>query len=146
MPLHAADDLEPSRLADALLDRPTQRKQRLIACQCRTFQAGILFVAVIATALLCMRQMLLNILTAMPQRGYTEVGMQCVSEFNWNQGQDASYKSATKYFVGAHGSLAISDAPDCAGWTAAGDTLTLKGDKQPRMFLKDGRDRLLMID
>ena len=77
---------------------------------------------------------------------YTEVGVQCVSEFNWNQGQDATYKSATGYFVGAHG-METTQVPDCSGsWTAEGDVLTLKGEKQPRMFLKDDRNRLVMLD
>lgn len=78
---------------------------------------------------------------------YTDVGMQCVSEFNWNQGLGATYKSATGYFVGKGGRIETNDIPDCAGsWTAEGDTLTLKGNKQPRMFLKDADDKLIMLD
>ena len=73
--------------------------------------------------------------------------MQCVSEFNWNQGQESTYRSATGYFVGEGGGMKSSDIPDCAGsWTAQDDVLTLKGNRQPRMFLKDGQDRLIMID
>ena len=78
---------------------------------------------------------------------HTDVGMQCVSEFNWNQGQQATYQSATGYFVGAGGNVELSSVPDCSGsWTAQDDVLTLNGAKQPRMFLKDGRDQLLMLD
>jgi len=37
--------------------------------------------------------------------------------------------------------------PDCTGgWSASGDSVTLKGTVQPRMFLKDGSGRLIMLD
>eukprot|EP00928_Gymnodinium_smaydae_P093710 TRINITY_DN7800_c0_g1_i1.p1 TRINITY_DN7800_c0_g1~~TRINITY_DN7800_c0_g1_i1.p1 ORF type:complete len:421 (-),score=85.42 TRINITY_DN7800_c0_g1_i1:363-1625(-) len=76
-----------------------------------------------------------------------DVGVQCVSEFNWNQGEGASYKSATGYFVDSGGNMKTNDIPDCAGgWSAANDTIILKGTKQPRMFLKDASDNLIMLD
>ena len=84
---------------------------------------------------------------------YENVDMQCVSEFNWNQGEEAKsetggpYKSATGYFLGAGASIQTNAIPDCAGgWSASGDTLTLKGTVQPRMFLKDASDKLIMLD
>jgi hypothetical protein len=78
---------------------------------------------------------------------YEDVGMQCVSEFNWNQGTQSTYKSATGYFVGDTGNRVDSAIPDCAGgWSAHNDTLILKGNKQPRMFLKDATGTLIMLD
>ena len=78
---------------------------------------------------------------------YENVDMQCVSEFNWNQGEGATYKSATGYFLGKGASIETNDIPDCAGgWSASGDTLTLKGTVQPRMFLKDATAKLIMLD
>jgi len=78
---------------------------------------------------------------------YTDVGMQCVSEFNWNQGEGSTYKSATGYFIGQGSNKVTNDIPDCAGgWSAKGDELILKGTKQPRMFLKDASDKLIMLD
>lgn len=75
------------------------------------------------------------------------VGMQCVSEFNWNQGEGDTYKSATGYFVGSRGNIVTNDVPDCAGgWSATNDTLVLKGTKQPRMFMKDAAGKLIMLD
>eukprot|EP00315_Gephyrocapsa_oceanica_P058230 CAMPEP_0185483888 /NCGR_PEP_ID=MMETSP1366-20130426/8884_1 /TAXON_ID=38817 /ORGANISM="Gephyrocapsa oceanica, Strain RCC1303" /LENGTH=458 /DNA_ID=CAMNT_0028091885 /DNA_START=69 /DNA_END=1443 /DNA_ORIENTATION=- len=128
---------------DALLDG----RKRLVACHgCRSA-----FTAALATAtvLLCARQIPLHLFAAkiIAVEDYMDVSMQCVSEFNWNQGQESTYKSATGYFVGAGGKLERSEVPDCAGsWTAAGDVLTLKGNKQPRMFLRDGRDQLVVLD
>jgi len=88
-----------------------------------------------------------NGLPAETEGDYKDVGMQCVSEFNWNQGLGATYKSATGYFIGKGGRIETTDIPDCAGgWSAEGDTLTLKGNKQPRMFLKDADDKLIMLD
>jgi len=85
---------------------------------------------------------------------YTEVDMQCVSEFNWNQGEQAKsatggpYKSATGYFLGQGAGIVMQDSiPTCAGgWSAKDDTLILKGTVQPRMFLKDSTDKLIMLD
>lgn len=78
---------------------------------------------------------------------YENVTMQCVSEFNWNQGTETSYKSATGYFVSGGGNIATSSIPDCAGgWSSHNDTLVLKGNKQPRMLLKDASGDLLMLD
>lgn len=119
---------------------------------CRLLGGMALVVAGTATALHSVhsarRTLALSLAARMPTGGdITDVSMQCVSEFNWNQGQEATFKSATGYFVGMDGRLESSDVPDCGGsWTAEGDVLTLKGNKQPRMFLKDGRDRLLMFD
>ena len=84
----------------------------------------------------------------------TEVDMQCVSEFNWNQGEEAKsdtggpYKSATGYFLGEGANVVVQDSvPTCAGgWSAQDDTLTLKGTVQPRMFLKDSTNKLIMLD
>lgn len=138
------DDLS----AETLLDRQRPSQQYPSACPCCLLGASVLVVAGVAKAMLCSRQALpVSFVTTTPSGDYTDVGMQCVSEFNWNQGQDATYKSATGYFVGADGKFETSDIPDCGGsWTAEGDVLTLKGNKQPRMFLKDRRDRLLMLD
>jgi hypothetical protein len=73
--------------------------------------------------------------------------MQCVSEFNWNQGLDDKYKSATGYFVGEKGNIVVSDVASCdGGWSAHNDTLVLKGNRQPRMFLKDEDGKLISID
>ena len=85
---------------------------------------------------------------ALPRTGdYENVGMQCVSEFNWNQGEGATYKSATGYFLGKGASIETNAIPDCAGgWSAKDGTLTLKGTVQPRMFLKDASDKLIMLD
>ena len=78
---------------------------------------------------------------------YEGVGMQCVSEFNWNQGEGSSYRSATGYFLGKGASIDTNDIPDCAGgWSANDGTLTLKGTVQPRMFLTDATNRLIMLD
>lgn len=141
-----------SELADGLLDRQHTRKSLANSPGWqRPLAAAILVVAVIATGVSIASKMplhafLVEVMTA-PTGDYTDVGMQCVSEFNWNQGQESTYKSATGYFVGAGGSIEASEVPDCGGsWTAEGDVLTLKANKQPRMFLKDGRDRLLMLD
>ena len=145
--LTAADEEAKAMLADSLLDRPQVVHKRLAACPCRLREAFILVVAALALASLCARQMSQLVLVATPSSDYTNVGMQCVSEFNWNQGQDATYKSATGYFVGAGGLVESSEVPDChASWSAEGDVLTLKGNKQPRMFLKDGADQVLMLD
>ena len=73
--------------------------------------------------------------------------MQCVSEFNWNQGTESSYKSATGYFVSSGGNIVTSPIPDCfGGWTSHNDTLILKGNKQPRMFVTDANGSLIMLD
>jgi hypothetical protein len=73
--------------------------------------------------------------------------MQCVSEFNWNQGMQDKYKSATGYFVGDKGNKVESDVPGCGGgWIAFNDTLVLRGNKQPRMFLKDEFGKLITVD
>jgi hypothetical protein len=78
---------------------------------------------------------------------YVGVGMQCVSEFNWNQGAAPFYKSATGYFVGSGGDKLQCDVPDCSGaWSAYNDTLVLKGARQPRMFFKDASGALIMLD
>ena len=89
---------------------------------------------------------------------YTGVDMQCVSEFNWNQGEEATtplggpYQSATGYFLSKGANVVMQDDPHptCAGgWSAKDDTLTLKATKQPRMFLKEpgeGFDKLIMLD
>jgi hypothetical protein len=84
---------------------------------------------------------------------YENVDMQCVSEFNWNQGEQEKgptggpYKSATGYFIGRGAGIQTNDIPDCAGgWSAKDDTLTLKGTVQPRMFLKDATNKLVMLD
>ena len=78
---------------------------------------------------------------------YEGVGVQCVSEFNWNQGLQATYKSATGYFIGDSGNIETNQIPDCVGgWSAENDTIIIKGNKQPRMFLKDAMDRLIMLD
>ena len=89
---------------------------------------------------------------------YTGVDMQCVSEFNWNQGEEATtplggpYQSATGYFLSKGANVVMQDDPHptCAGgWSAKDDTLTLKATKQPRMFLKEpgeGFDKLVMLD
>ena len=91
----------------------------------------------------------LGLTTGGPRTGdYEGVGMQCVSEFNWNQGEGDTYKSATGYFIGPMGDIQTqNEIPTCAGgWSAQGDTLTLKGTKQPRMFLKDADNKLIMLD
>jgi hypothetical protein len=78
---------------------------------------------------------------------YENVSMQCVSEFNWNQGTQASYKSATGYFVSNSGNIVTSQIPDCVGgWSSHNATLILKGNKQPRMFLTDASGSLVMLD
>ena len=63
---------------------------------------------------------------------YENVGMQCVSEFNWNQGEGDTYKSATGYFLGKGASIVTNKIPDCAGgWSAHDDTPVLKEDNIP---------------
>jgi hypothetical protein len=82
-----------------------------------------------------------------PAGDYENAGMQCVSEFNWNQGTESSYKSATGYFVSSGGNIMTSPIPDCAGgWTAHNDTLILRGNKQPRMFVTDANGSIIMLD
>ena len=58
---------------------------------------------------------------------YTGVDMQCVSEFNWNQGEEATtplggpYQSATGYFLSKGANVVMQDDPHptCAGgWSA----------------------------
>ena len=133
-------DSADNALDDALLDRQPARKHKA----CTLFVGVIATASLSATALISLHFVPHILLAATAD--YTDVGVQCVSEFNWNQGQEYTYKSATGYFVGADG-MERSDLPDCGGgWLADGDRLVLKGNKQPRMFLKDGSDRLIMFD
>jgi len=128
--------------ATPLLQSPRQRP----ACSGRRLLVlALLPISALCGGLLVAR----HVITACvpPTEDYTDVGVQCVSEFNWNQGQEATYKSASGYFVGTGGRIERSDLPDCAGsWTAEDDVLTLKGNRQPRMFLKDARNTLIMLD
>ena len=80
---------------------------------------------------------------------YTNVRMECVSEFNWNQLQETTFKSASGFFVANASDIVWQpDAhPDCAGgWSALGNTLTMYGAVQPRMFFKDEHDNVITID
>jgi hypothetical protein len=78
---------------------------------------------------------------------YTDITMQCVSEFNWNQGQGSVFRTASPHFVGNGGNISWDGQTDtCRGWSANDTTLTMYGTYQPRMFFKDKHDEIIMID
>ena len=78
---------------------------------------------------------------------YTGVTMECVSEFNWNQGQGGVFRSASPFFVGHGGNISWrGQTSRCRGWSAEGTTLTMYGTYQPRLFFKSAHDEVLMID
>eukprot|EP00966_Prymnesium_polylepis_P058644 1358178-Prymnesium_polylepis.2 len=48
---------------------------------------------------------------------YSAVTMECVSEHNWNQDQENTYRSASPYFVGSKGNISwAGQTSTCRGW------------------------------
>ncbi|KAL7540611.1 hypothetical protein ACHAWF_006732 [Thalassiosira exigua] len=80
-------------------------------------------------------------------------GPECVSNYNWEK-QQYQFKSATGYFVGEGGNIKRSSPPECSGdsWIPFKDErpfedgVDIDAKKQPRMFLKDNSNKLIMID
>ena len=78
---------------------------------------------------------------------YTDITMECVSEFNWNQGQGDVFRTASPHFVGKGGNISWDGhTSTCRGWSAKDTTLTMYGTYQPRMFFKNKDDEVIMID
>ena len=77
----------------------------------------------------------------------TDITMECVSEYNWNQGQGSEFRTASPFFVGKGGNISWNAQTNtCRGWSAQNTTLTMYGTFQPRMFFKDKNDEVIMID
>jgi len=76
------------------------------------------------------------------------VTMECVSEHNWNQDQENTYRSASPYFVGSKGNISwAGQTSTCRGWSSNDTSLTMYGTFQPRLFFKDSNtEEVLMID
>jgi len=79
---------------------------------------------------------------------YSAVTMECVSEHNWNQDQENSYRSASAFFVGSKGNISWDgQTSTCRGWSSKDNSLTMYGTYQPRLFFKDSKTQdVLMID
>ena len=79
---------------------------------------------------------------------YSAVTMECVSEHNWNQDQENTYRSASPFFVGSKGNISwAGQTSTCRGWSSNATSLTMYGTYQPRLFFKDSNtEQVLMVD